>query len=44
MSNAGEQNVLTLPPEVLANRFTDSGEWTHWDTAAVHDLITRDGP
>ncbi|MCZ6892812.1 MAG: hypothetical protein O7H40_02045, partial [Gammaproteobacteria bacterium] len=36
--------MLTLPPEVLANRFTESGEWTHWDTAAVHDLITRDGP
>ena len=44
MSNLGVQKVLTLPPEVLANRFTESGEWTHWDTAAVHDLITRDGP
>ncbi|MCZ6664516.1 MAG: sulfate adenylyltransferase subunit CysD [Gammaproteobacteria bacterium] len=44
MSNLRVQKVLTLPPEVLANRFTESGEWTHWDTAAVHDLITRDGP
>lgn len=43
MSNLGVQNVLTLPPEVLANRFTDAGEWTHWDTAAVHNLLTRGG-
>jgi sulfate adenylyltransferase subunit 2 len=45
VSNTGAQDIVSaLPPEALANRFTETGEWTHWDTATVHALVTRAGP
>ncbi|MCB1672377.1 MAG: sulfate adenylyltransferase subunit CysD [Gammaproteobacteria bacterium] len=32
---------MTLPAEILSNRYGDNGAWLAWDTRSVHDLLTE---